>query len=70
VPRAEAGRFFGLANVGTMGAAAVAGLLGPLVDVGNARSPGAGYTVALTAAALASLGALAVVRRTPQLSVP
>jgi hypothetical protein len=34
------------------------------------RSPGAGYTVALTAAALASLGALAVVRRTPQLSVP
>jgi MFS family permease len=70
VPRAEAGRFFGLANVGTMGAAAVAGLLGPLVDVGNARSPGAGYAVALTAAALASLGALAVVRRSPQPTAP
>jgi hypothetical protein len=70
VPRAEAGRFFGLANVGTMGAAAVAGLLGPLVDVGNAQSPGAGYAVALTAAALASLGAAAVVRRTPQPAAP
>lgn len=66
VPLAEAGRFFGLANVGTMGAAAVAGLLGPLIDLGNAWSPGAGYTVALTAAALASLAALVVLRRAPQ----
>lgn len=46
------------------------GLLGPLVDVGNAQSPGAGYAVALTAAALASLGAAAVVRRTPQPAAP
>lgn len=54
----------------TMGAAAVAGLLGPLVDVGNAQSPGAGHAVALTAAALASLGAAAVVRRTLQPAAP
>jgi MFS family permease len=63
VPGAEAGRFLGLANFGTMGAAAVAGLLGPLVDIGNRQEPGAGYPVALTAAALAALGALRVVRR-------
>jgi MFS family permease len=63
VPPAEAGRFFGLANVGTMGAAAVAGLLGPLVDLGNRQEPGAGYGIALTAAALAALAALQVVRR-------
>jgi MFS family permease len=63
VPQAEAGRFFGLANVGTMGSAAAAGLLGPLVDLGNKGVPGAGYTVALTAASVASLAALAVVRR-------
>ena len=31
-PKAEAARFFGLANFGTGGAAAVAGLFGPLVD--------------------------------------
>jgi MFS family permease len=44
VPRVESARFFGLANVGTAGAAAAAGLFGPLVDVGNAASPGRGYT--------------------------
>ena len=44
VPRTESARFFGLANVGTAGAAAAAGLFGPLVDVGNAASPGRGYT--------------------------
>jgi len=63
VPGAEAGRFFGLANVGTMGSAAVAGLLGPLVDFGNRQQPGAGYGLALTASAVAALAALLVVRR-------
>jgi MFS family permease len=62
-PPAEAGRFLAVANVGTMGSAAVAGLLGPLVDVGNQQRPGAGYVIALAAAALAALAALRVVRR-------
>lgn len=34
-PPAEAARFMGLANIGTAGAAAAAGLLGPLVDAAN-----------------------------------
>jgi MFS family permease len=44
VPSTESARFLGLANAGTAGAAAAAGLFGPLVDVGNAASPGRGYT--------------------------
>jgi hypothetical protein len=49
--------------VGTMGSAAVAGLLGPLVDIGNRQQPGAGYGLALTASSVAALAALLVVRR-------
>lgn len=55
VPPAEAARFFGLANFGTAGAAAAAGLFGPLVDSGNQLTPGAGYTALFVAAALASV---------------
>jgi MFS family permease len=52
-PPDEGARFFGLANIGTAGAAAAAGLLGPLVDWGNARAPGAGYTALFVVAGLA-----------------
>jgi MFS family permease len=65
VPGVEAGRFLGLANIGTMGAAAAAGLLGPLVDLGNRQQPGAGYGLALTASAVAACAALLVVRHIP-----
>jgi MFS family permease len=44
VPAHESARFFGLANIGTAGAAAVAGLSGPLVDWANGAQPGLGYT--------------------------
>ncbi|HEX8600739.1 MAG TPA: MFS transporter [Chloroflexia bacterium] len=44
VPVAEAARFFGLANFGTAGAAAAAGLVGPLIDWANTAQPGLGYT--------------------------
>ena len=50
-PSAEAGRFYGLANIGTAGAAAAAGLLGPLVDQGNSLAAGLGYTALFAAAA-------------------
>jgi MFS family permease len=53
VPPAEAARFMGLANIGTAGAMATAGLLGPLVDRANAARPGAGYTLLFLAASLA-----------------
>jgi MFS family permease len=52
-PPAAAGRFLALANFGTAGAAAAAGLLGPLVDGANRLAPGAGYTALFAVAALA-----------------
>jgi MFS family permease len=52
-PPAEAARFFGLANIGTAGAAAAAGLFGPLVDWGNTQAPEAGYTALFLVAGLA-----------------
>ena len=58
-PSAEAARFMGLANIGTAGAAAVAGLMGPLVDWANGASPGMGYTALFLVATLASLASAA-----------
>lgn len=52
-PASEAGRYLGLANFGTAGAAAAAGLLGPLVDAGQGVARGVGF-LALFAAALAA----------------
>ena len=40
---AEAGRFYGLANIDTAGPVA-AGLFGPVVDQSNGVAPGLGYT--------------------------
>ena len=60
-PREEAARFFALANVGTAGGAAAAGLLGPLIDWGNRVAPGAGYTALFLVAGLAcTISALAL----------
>lgn len=56
VPADEAARFFGLANFGTAGAAAAAGLVGPVVDWANGAQPGLGY-VALFVFAAAMFGA-------------
>lgn len=61
-PPEEAGRFYGLANVGTAGAAAAAGLLGPLVDWGNGLGAGSGYTFLFAAAALAFAASAATLR--------
>jgi MFS family permease len=63
VPPGEAGRFFGLANFGTAGAAAAAGLFGPLVDLANSRSAGFGYTVLFLIAGVAFLASGMAVRR-------
>jgi MFS family permease len=46
-PPAEGGRFLGLANIGSAGAAAGAGLFGPLTDLVNNARPGFGYTALL-----------------------
>lgn len=56
---ADAGRLLGIGNLGTAGAAAAAGLFGPLIDAANAAGAGSGYTVAfIVAAAFSALGAL------------
>jgi hypothetical protein len=52
-PPQQAGRFFGLANVGVAGAAAAAGLFGPLVDAGNSFQPGLGFSAVFVIGALA-----------------
>jgi MFS family permease len=58
VPPAEAGRFMALANLGTAGGAAAAGLLGPLVDA-------AGYPALFAAAALAFAASGLITRMFP-----
>jgi MFS family permease len=62
-PREEAARFFALANFGTAGAAAAAGLFGPLVDVADRLSPGSGFPALFVACALAFAGSALAVRR-------
>jgi len=47
----RSGRLLGIANFGTAGAAAAAGLFGPLIDAADALAPGAGYGVAFAVAA-------------------
>jgi MFS family permease len=54
-PGPHAGRLMGIANIGTGGAAAAAGLLGPLIDVG-------GFVPALAVAAAATLCGLLPLR--------
>lgn len=54
----EAARYFGLANVATAGASALAGALGPIVDIASQIVPGATYQVLFGLCALMSLSAL------------
>jgi MFS family permease len=63
VPDDGAARFMGIANLGTMGAAAVAGLLGPVVDALNRGRPGAGYTILFAVSAGACATAFFAARR-------
>lgn len=55
VPRDRSARFFGLANFSTAGAAAAAGLFGPLIDAAESLYPGAGFSVLFLLAAAAFL---------------
>jgi MFS family permease len=61
VPAGDAGRLMGLANIGTGGAAACAGLLGPLIDLG-------GFGPAILVAAAASAAALLPLLGLPRLA--
>jgi MFS family permease len=60
-PAEDAGWLMGLANIGTGGAAACAGLLGPVID-------GVGFTPAILVAAIATAAALIPVSREPRIT--
>jgi MFS family permease len=62
-PREEAGRFLALANFGTVGAAAAAGIFGPVIDFGNQFGSGTGYSLLFVAAAAAFLLSSLAVQR-------
>jgi MFS family permease len=62
-PSNRGGWYFGLLNIGTAGAAAAAGLFGPLIDDGNRASHGLGYTLLFALAALISLGSVFVLQK-------
>jgi MFS family permease len=51
----DAGRLLGLASWGTAGAAAAAGLAGPLIDLGENAASGVGFVVAFVMAGLLAL---------------
>lgn len=61
----EAARYFGLANVATAGASALAGGFGPLVDVSQRFVPGATYQVLFVICALISVSALWPAKNVP-----
>jgi MFS family permease len=63
VPKDESARYFGLANLSTAGAAAVAGLFGPIVDAAGRLAPGSSYPVLFVSAALAFLASLLPLRQ-------
>ena len=55
VPKQESARYFGLANFSTAGAAAAAGLFGPIIDWAERLSPGRGFSVLFILASAAFL---------------
>ncbi|HLO28617.1 MAG TPA: MFS transporter [Anaerolineales bacterium] len=62
VPQKEAARFFGLANFSTAGAAASAGLFGPIIDGAERIAPGMGFSTLFLAAAAAFLASILPLR--------
>jgi Na+/melibiose symporter-like transporter len=66
MPPGRGSQFFGLANIATAGASAVAGLLGVVVDVGNHYLPGGTYGITFGVCTLIVLVALVPLRRLPK----
>lgn len=58
VPRDQPARFFGLANFSTAGAAAVAGLFGPVIDGVDRISPGLGFSALFMLASIVFLASV------------
>ena len=62
-PTGEAARYLAIANFGTAGAAAAAGIFGPLIDFGNLLGEGMGYSLLFAAASAAFLASSLAVQR-------
>jgi MFS family permease len=60
IPLGEAGKYLGLSNLATAGAAAISRLLGPIIDLANHYAPNAGYTLLFILATVGALAALAI----------
>jgi len=63
IPEGRGARFYGVANIATAGASALAGLFGPIVDLTNAVIPAGTYAITFGLAALISLTSLWPLRR-------
>ena len=70
VPASEAGKYLGLSNLATAGSAAASRLLGPFVDLINARVPSGGYVMLFALAAVAALICLIVTLTIPETRQP
>jgi MFS family permease len=70
VPKAEAGRYMGFANIATAGSAGAARLVGgPLIDAINHFFPALGYRVLYVAAAAAFGGSMLALRPVREIEV-
>lgn len=63
IPEGQGARFFGIANIATAGAGALAGLFGPLVDVLEAILPAGSYAVTFGVAGLITATSLLPILR-------
>ena len=71
-PAGSAGKYLGLTNLATAGAAATARLGGPLIDLGNNAAPGAfwGYTGMFLFGALCAMASVWLLRGVKEISEP
>jgi hypothetical protein len=65
VPRGEGAQFFGLANIATAGASALAGLLAALIDLANALLPVDAYHVTFGLAVVVAAASVLPLRGIP-----
>jgi Na+/melibiose symporter-like transporter len=63
MPEGQGAQFYGLANIATAGAGALAGLLGPLIDVANGLLPAGTYHITFGLAAAITMASLLPLRR-------
>ena len=70
VPQGAAGKYLGLTNLATAGAAASSRLMGPLIDLVNRQVSNAGYRLVFVIAAVGAVVALYVTSRMTEVSYP